>query len=114
MRQKLNHFWPSTCGPSVVAQVPEAFDAYWSTVDADLAGLSNPAAPELERLPLRSTSFADVFAVRLTSIGPYRIFAYLSVPTGGARYPALLEAPRYGSVNHVPAYELRQRYVVLT
>lgn len=90
----------------------EQVDAYWSAVDADLARF--PAAPELERLCMRSTDFADVYALRLTSIGPYRIFGYLSVPNGGGRHPGLLELPRYGSVNHVPAYELRQRYVVLT
>jgi cephalosporin-C deacetylase len=50
----------------------------------------------------------------LTSIGPYRIFGYLSVPTTGGRHPAVMETPHYGSVNHVPAYERRQRYVVLT
>ena len=87
-------------------------DAYWSEVDRDLARY--PAAPELEELPLRSTEFCTTFSVRLTSLGPYRIFAYLSTPKGDGPFPALLELPRYGSVNHVPAYELRQRYVVLT
>jgi cephalosporin-C deacetylase-like acetyl esterase len=65
-------------------------------------------------LPLRSTDFAKVYTVRLTSVGPYRIFAYLSVPIETGPFPGLIETPRYGSVNHVPAYELRQRYVVLT
>jgi cephalosporin-C deacetylase len=90
----------------------EDFDAYWSAVDAELARW--PAAPEVESLPIRSTEFASVSTVRLTSIGPYRIFAYLSVPTGRGPHAAVLEVPGYGSVNHVPAYELRQRYVVLT
>jgi cephalosporin-C deacetylase-like acetyl esterase len=88
------------------------FGSYWSDVDRELATV--PGAPELEPLPLRSTDFATVYAVRITSIGPYRIFAYLSVPTGGGPFPGLIETPRYGSVNHVPAYELRQRYAVLT
>ena len=91
---------------------PAEFEQYWSDVDRDLA--QYPARPELEALPLRSTDFCDVFAVRMTSLGPYRIFAYLSVPKGGGTFPAVIETPRYGSVNHVPAYELRQRYVVLT
>jgi cephalosporin-C deacetylase-like acetyl esterase len=86
--------------------------SYWTEVDRELASL--PVAPELEHLPLRSTDFATVYAVRMTSIGPYRIFAYLSVPNGGGPFPGLIETPRYGSVNHVPAYELRQRYAVLT
>jgi cephalosporin-C deacetylase len=91
---------------------PTDFAAHWNQVDHDLACL--PAAPELEVLPLRSTEFCTVFAARITSLGPYRIFGYLSVPEGGGPFPGLLETPRYGSVNHVPAYELRQRYVVLT
>lgn len=88
------------------------FDVYWSAVDADLARY--PASPEVEPLRIRSTDFADVFTVRLTSIGPYRIFGYLSVPTSNGPHAAVIELPRYGSVNHVPAYDLRQRYAVLT
>ena len=91
---------------------PPEFEQYWADVDRDLA--QYPALPELETLALRSTDFCTVFAVRLTSLGPYRIFAYLSVPKVGGPFPAVIETPRYGSVNHVPAYELRQRYVVLT
>ena len=91
---------------------PPEFDAYWAEVDRELA--QYPARPELASLPLRSTGFCNVYTVRLTSLGPYRIFAYLSVPTGGGPFPAVIEMPRYGSVNHVPAYELRERYVVLT
>jgi cephalosporin-C deacetylase len=88
------------------------FESYWADVDLELGRY--PAAPEVEPLPLRSTDFANVYTVRMTSLGPYRTFAYLSVPKSGGRFPALVEMPRYGSVNHVPAYELRQRYVVLT
>ena len=91
---------------------PPDFDEYWAAVDRDLAQYL--ARPELESLPLRSTDFCTVCAVRITSLGPYRIFAYLSVPKGDGPFPAVIETPRYGSVNHVPAYELRKRYVVLT
>ncbi len=73
-----------------------------------------PPVPDLEPLQIRSTDFATVFAVRLTSLGPYRIFGYYSVPVGDGPFAGLLQTPRYGSVNHVPAYELRQRYAVLT
>ena len=91
---------------------PADFAAYWAEVDRELTRY--PAAPELEVLHLRSTDFCTVYAAHLTSLGPYRIFGYLSVPTGDGPFPGLIETPRYGSVNHVPAYELRQRYVVLT
>jgi cephalosporin-C deacetylase-like acetyl esterase len=87
-------------------------DTYWSEVDRELQ--QYPAVPDLEPLQMRSTDFATVYSVRLTSLGPYRIFGYYSVPVGDGPFPGLLQTPRYGSVNHVPAYELRQRYAVLT
>ena len=86
-------------------------DQFWDGVDAELARY--PAAPELEPLWLRSTDFATVYALRLTSIGPYRIFGYYSVPRGDGPFPGLLVTPRYGSVNHLPHYDDRRRYAVL-
>src|SRR5919199_6202487 len=91
---------------------PEDFDAYWDGVDEELGRY--PAAPELEPLPLREIEFATVYGVRLTSIGPYRIFGYLSVPKGAGPFPGLLTTPRYGSVNHLPHWDDRQRYATLT
>src|SRR5215208_2530814 len=90
---------------------PIDFDTYWAALDAELARYD--AAPELELLPLRSTTFARFYTVRLTSIGPYRIFGYYSVPIGDGPFPGLLLTPRYGSVNHVPDYNDRRRYAVL-
>jgi cephalosporin-C deacetylase len=86
-------------------------DAFWDAVDADLARY--PLAAELQPLPMRSTEACSVYAVRLTSIGPYRIFGYYSVPSGLAKAPGLLLTPRYGSVNHVPDFHDRERYAVL-
>ncbi len=40
------------------------------------------------------------------------MFGHLSIPTGDGPFPALLQAPRYGSVNHVPHPNDRSRYVV--
>lgn len=77
-------------------QQAEDFDQYWQqTLDA-LAGYA--ARPELELLPLRSTDFATLYGVRLTSLGPYRVFGYLSIPTGAGPFPALYYAPKYQSV----------------
>ncbi len=90
---------------------PSNFDSYWDNVDAELAAL--PAQPVIEELPLRSNEYSTVYALRLTSIGPYRIFGYLCVPTGDGPFPALLQTPRYGSVNHIPDYNDRLRYVCL-
>jgi cephalosporin-C deacetylase len=88
------------------------FDEYWDTVDAELAAL--PARPVLDRVPRRCTADFTGYEVRLTSLGPYRIFGYLSVPTGAGPFPGLLTTPRYGSVNNPPHYNDRLRYVTLT
>lgn len=90
---------------------PADFDAYWAQVNGELAGLS--VAAELTHLPLQSNEYSTVYAARFTSIGPYRLYAWFSVPVGDGPFPAVYQTPGYGSVVHVPAYELRQRYVVL-
>jgi len=87
------------------------FEAYWNAVDHELARY--PAAATLERLALPSDEFSTVYALRLTSTGLYRIFGYLSVPLGEGPFPGLLAAPHYGSVNHLPHLDDRQRYVTL-
>jgi cephalosporin-C deacetylase len=91
--------------------LPDDFDSYWADVEKNLG--QNPARPDLEPLPWRSTMTFTVYALKLTSAGPYRIFGYYSVPAGNGPFPGLLRTPRYGSVNHVPDYEDRQRYAVL-
>lgn len=84
---------------------------YWQAIDDELARVS--AEPALELIPSRTTVESTFYEVRLTSIGPYRIFATLSVPNGPGHFPALLETPRYGSVNYLPHPHDRSRYVVL-
>ncbi|MDQ6833665.1 MAG: acetylxylan esterase [Chloroflexota bacterium] len=91
---------------------PTDFEAYWDELDGELARY--PLAVEMERNTLRSTDFATVYNLRLTSIGPYRIFGYYSVPVGDGSFPGLMNTPRYGSVNHVPHYDDRERYATLT
>lgn len=78
-------------------QRPDDFDNFWQAVLAELAQL--PAAPEVEEVPLRSSDFATVYGVRLTSTGPYRVFGYLSIPQGQGPFPARYFLPRYGSVS---------------
>lgn len=90
---------------------PADFDDYWDAIDQELA--KYPPAATLERLALPSDEYSTVYALRLTSIGPYRIFGYLSVPHGDGPFPGLLLAPHYGSVNHLPHLDDRQRYVTL-
>jgi cephalosporin-C deacetylase-like acetyl esterase len=90
---------------------PADFEAYWDALDAELSRYD--AVPELDLLPLRCTDFAHFYALRLTSIGPYRIFGYYSVPIGTGPFPGLLITPRYGSVNNPPHYDDRARYATL-
>jgi cephalosporin-C deacetylase len=78
---------------------PADFDAYWRQTLDELAAY--PARPELELLPLRSTDFATLYGVRITSLGPYRVFGYLSIPTGMGPFPAIYYAPKYQSVLEV-------------
>ena len=99
---------------------PEGFDSYWQAALEELAGL--PPAPEVVEIPLRSTDFATAYGVRLTSVGyyggPYRLFAYLSIPRGPGPFPARYFLPRYGSVaDLVPqgtANRQRMQYVTFS
>ncbi len=75
---------------------PDNFDGFWQDMQAELAAL--PPAPEVQEIPLRSTDFATAYGVHLTSIGPYRLYAYLSIPRGDGPFPARYYLPRYGSV----------------
>jgi cephalosporin-C deacetylase len=96
-----------------MAQTPADFEQYWQhTLDA-LAGC--PACPEIDVLRLRSTDFATLYSVRLTSLGPYRLFGYLSIPTGDGPFPAIYYAPKYQSVLEIipqgTANLQRSRYI---
>jgi cephalosporin-C deacetylase-like acetyl esterase len=96
---------------SPATSAPADFAAYWDALDAELEGI--PAAPDLEPMPLRSGDQYTCYGLKLTSVGPYRIFGYYSVPTGPGPFPGMLLTPGYGSVNHVPHPFDRQRYAVL-
>lgn len=92
---------------------PPDFDDYWAAVAAELGELDS--RPEVDPIPIRSTDFADTYSVRLTGIGPYRLFGYLSIPKGEGPFPAIYWAPKYASVlEPVPqgtANGIRSRYV---
>jgi cephalosporin-C deacetylase len=94
-----------------MATRPDDFDSYWDEVDRQLAAI--PAAPELTLSPMRSNEHCDTWDLHITSIGPYRIFGYFSLPKGEGPFPALLLTPGYGSVKAVPDYNDRKRYATL-
>src|SRR5919199_233270 len=94
---------------------PADFDAYWGAVAAELD--RTEVAPEIELLPLRSSAEVRLYALRFTSIGPYRLFAYYAVPapdTNGdarGRPPGVeVRLPGYASVVGVPAGGLDRRW----
>ena len=99
-----------------MSPAPQSFHEYWQET---LGSLSRyPACPELEVIPLRSTTFATLYGVRLTSIGPYRLFGYLSVPAGTGPFPAIYYSPKYQSVLEIipqgTANLIRSRYIVFS
>ena len=97
----------------MIDQTPVDFDAYWQQTLDDLAHY--PVCPEIDMLPLRSTAFATLYGVRLTSLGPYRVFGYLSIPTGTGPFPAIYYPPKYQSVLEIigqgSANLQRSRYI---
>lgn len=96
---------------NVATKKPEDFDSYWNEAMNELS--SFPPAPELEVIHLRSTDFAITYGVKFTSLGPYRIFAYYTVPHGDGPFPARYYVPTYSSVIHIPPYEDRKKFVTL-
>ena len=100
-----------TSGAKTTVEKPEDFDSYWDRTMDDLSSL--PPAPELEVMHLRSTDFATTYGLKLTSLGPYRIFAYFTVPHGDGPFPARYYVPTYASVMHIPPYEDRKEFVTL-
>jgi cephalosporin-C deacetylase len=97
-------------------QAPQAFQQYWQET---LDGLARyPPSPEVDLLPLRSTAFATLYGVRLTSLGPYRLFGYLSIPTGAGPFPAIYYPPKYQSVLEIlpqgTANLQRSRYITFS
>jgi cephalosporin-C deacetylase len=94
-------------------QIPADFASYWHQTLETLATYA--VCPELELLPLRCTEFATLYGVRLTSLGPYRLFGYLSIPQGPGPFPAIYYVPKYQSVLEIigqgTANMQRSRYI---
>ena len=98
------------------ATKPLDFEPFWQHTMDELARF--PSRPEIDVLPIRCTDYATMYRVHLTSAGPYRLFAYLSVPVGEGPFPAIYYVPGYASVvGPIPQGSpniLRSRYVTLS
>ena len=95
---------------------PDDFERFWEATLNELVRF--PPRPEVEAIPLRGTDFATLYGIHFTSAGPYRLFAYLSVPVGEGPFPAIYYVPGYSSVvTPIPqgtANLVRSRYVTLS
>ena len=88
-------------------------NAYWQdTIEsAKEAGLKE--AIGFEPLPIRENELSNAYAVEFEAYDGYPLFAYLHLPKSDGPHVPLFQAPGYGSVVAVPAFERRATYAVL-
>jgi cephalosporin-C deacetylase len=79
---------------------PADFDQFWDETRAELASI--PADLRYEPEPLRSNDTVETYAVRFTSLGGARIFAWLCLPRGRNACPGIVLPPGYSGVPSVP------------
>src|SRR5215204_3157959 len=101
----------STVVSNIVKPAPANFEAFWAEAMDELAAL--PAAPELTVNAIRSGESSTVYDLYLTSVGPYRIYAFYSIPKGEGPFPVIFHTGGYGSVVHIGSLEERQKYVTV-
>ena len=82
------------------ASPPSDFGAYWEGMLAELAAV--PAAAVLDHDPRCTTAHSTSFHLYLSSLGPYRLYAYYSGPRGEGPFPAILHATGHASVATFP------------
>ena len=73
---------------------PQKFGKYWYSLSKELAEMD--LAAEIEPIPRHSNEFADAYGVHITSIGPYRLYGYLSLPKNEGIFPARYYVPKNG------------------
>ena len=77
-----------------------------------------PIAAETETLPMRSTDFADLYGIHISSIGPYTIYGYLSIPKGDGPFPVIYYVPKNASVLEIipqgTSNQIRSRYITFS
>ncbi len=89
----------------------QGLDSYWDGITGDVSSLADTSVKVVE-LPERSNEVSTTYGVTFEGIDECPLFAYLSIPSNGSTVP-LFQVPGYGSVVPVPAYERRERYIVM-
>ena len=101
---------------SLTYNQPPDVMSYWNAALDELS--ETPVSQETSEVQLRSTDFCKTYRIHLTSLGPDRIFGYLSVPVGQGPFPARYYLPKYGSVvEPIPqgsANSQRENYVTFS
>ena len=82
-------------------------DDFWNGLDQDLASV--PLELSLEREGFYSQAEWAIYRMGYNSLAGYRLFAWLSVPSGSKKgpIPAVLRMPDYASVHDVIYTPLR-------
>ena len=88
------------------------FVNYWQSTLDEVAALQTSTVRRVE-MPLRSNELSTAWGFSFTGIGGYPLFAYYLVPNGSGPFTPLFQAPGYGSVVAVPAWERRDRFAVM-
>ena len=94
-----------------MAQGTISQEAFWQRVGQELDLI--PLDAEVKPNPFYSEPEWDVFEVRYSSLGGYRLFGWLSIPKGDEPFPGLVQMPDYGSAVDIPFTPLRHDAVVL-
>ena len=85
---------------------------YWSArVEAAFNAAKGDVS--IEEMPIRTNETSNAYSVRFKGVGDYPLYAYLHVPKSDGPHVPLFQAPGYGSVVAVPAYERRAAYMVM-
>lgn len=95
---------------------PLDFGQFWYSLGKELNEI--PIGAETEILAIRSTDFAELYGVHLSSIGPYTIYGYLSVPKGDGPFPVIYYVPKNASVLEIiptgTSNQIRSRYITFS
>jgi cephalosporin-C deacetylase len=83
----------------------------WSEIDSQLA--KTPLEAEVKRNDFYSEPEWDIYEVRYSGVGGYRLFAWMSVPKGDGPFPGIVIMPDYASAVSIPFGLFRFQGVVI-